>query len=57
MKWPNKYNNAWHRKFAWLPVNVNGTTVWLESYWVRFVYINQDDVYGKWEFSQYQQYS
>jgi hypothetical protein len=27
----------WQRRFAWFPKEINGTKVWLENYWERFV--------------------
>lgn len=37
MKWNNKpRNNGWKLRFAFLPVEIGDTTVWLEPYFARF---------------------
>lgn len=56
MKYPNNYCKDWHTKFAYLPINIDGYSVWLEYYVVRYVptdcscgsfYIS-----GKWEYKR-----
>jgi hypothetical protein len=55
MRWKNYYCTEWHRKFALFPTDVHGTTVWLESYWMRYVpgrrFDDDWDVSGYFEFS------
>ena len=43
MIFKNKYYKEWHKKFAWFPENINGETVWLRSYYMRYV---TSDEYG-----------
>lgn len=37
MIWKNKYNKSWRRVFAFIPTNVEGTTIWFGFYEERYV--------------------
>ena len=39
MQWNNIYTKKWVKKFAFLPLDIDGTTVWLQFYWQRFIEI------------------
>jgi len=43
MEWLNKYHKEWHKKFAWSPINIDGVTIWLRSYYMKYV---TSDKYG-----------
>lgn len=43
MKFDNKYNTDWVKKFAFFPVHVGGKTIWLGSYYQRYVEKKIDD--------------
>lgn len=37
---------SWHRKYAWLPTTIDGTTVWLGHYWRRFAEVRINTRHG-----------
>jgi hypothetical protein len=62
MRKKNIWSGEWIKHFALLPENVNGTTVWLEHYWKRYVKIGDDNgcpcgshIIGKYELTLEQQ--
>jgi hypothetical protein len=58
MRKPSKYSKEWNRYFAWFPKEVEGQSVWLEHYEMRYVEKDLADtgcncpchISGWWEF-------
>tara|TARA_Y100001951_G_scaffold105377_1_gene122742 strand:- start:3933 stop:4142 length:210 start_codon:yes stop_codon:yes gene_type:complete len=56
MKWKNQWSEVWRSRFAFMPTQINGTTVWLERYEERYVELDygcrcelKSHVRGQWQ--------
>ncbi len=42
---------VWHKWFAWRPIKINGTTVWLETVYRKGTWRNDYVPHMEWEYN------
>ena len=47
MKWEDRWENTWHKWFAWYPIKINGQFIWFDYVW-RTAHLASYDGDGGW---------